>query len=90
LEGTTVLITVYSLPASVCIKCRAVEISMRRKGIEAEKVLVNQDAEALEFIKSLGYTEAPVIVVREGGEIIDHWCGFSEEKMAALKMLVAA
>lgn len=84
------LITVYSLPASICIKCRAVEISMRRKGIDAKKVMVDEDAEALEFIKSLGYTEAPVIVVTEGDEVIDHWSGYSEERMLGLRDMVAA
>jgi len=85
-----VLITVYSLPAEVCVKCRAVEISMRRRGIEATKVLVNEDAEALEYIKSLGYTEAPVVVVTDGGEVVDHWSGFSDDKVMALKDMVAA
>ncbi|MFM8798737.1 MAG: glutaredoxin domain-containing protein [Fluviibacter sp.] len=84
------LVTIYSLPVSVCVKCRAVEISMRRKGIETVKVLVDQDSEALEYIKSLGYTEAPVIVVTDDGEVVDHWSGFSEEKINALRELVAA
>lgn len=84
------LITVYSLPASVCVKCRAVEITMRRRGIEAVKVRVDQDPEAMAFIKSLGYTEAPVIVVRDGDKVVDHWSGFSDEKILALKELVAA
>lgn len=84
------LITVYSLPRSICVKCRAVEISLRRKGIEAVKVMVDQDPEALAFIKSLGYTEAPVIVVTDGEEILDHWSGFSEEKLNALREMVAA
>ena len=79
------LITVYSLPASICVKCRAVEIVLRRWGIEARKVRVDQDTGAMEFIKSLGYVEAPVIVVTEGGEVVDHWSGFSEDKMIALR-----
>lgn len=84
------LVTVYSLPKSMCVKCLAVEISMRRKGIDAVKVRVDQDPEAMAFIKSLGYSEAPVIVITEGEEIVDHWSGFSEEKMAALVSMVAA
>ena len=84
------LITVYSLPAANCIKCRAVEISMRNRGIEATKVLVNEDVEALAYIKSLGYSEAPVIVVSQDGEVVDHWSGFSDEKINSLKEMVAA
>jgi len=83
-------ITVYSLPASVCVKCRAVEISMRRKGIGIAKVEVDKDPDAMAYIKSLGYKEAPVIVVTEGGEVVDHWSGYSEEKIASLKEMVAA
>lgn len=77
-------ITVYSLPGSVCVRCRAVEISMRRKGIDANKVRVDMDPEALAFIKSLGYSEAPVTVLRQDGEVIDHWSGFSEDRIEAL------
>jgi glutaredoxin-like protein NrdH len=84
------VITVYSLPASICVKCRAVEISMRRKGIEAVKVELEKDPEAMAYIKSLGYSEAPVIVVTEGDEVVDHWSGFSEDKISALSSLVAA
>lgn len=84
------LVTVYSLPTTVCVKCLAVEISLRRKGIQAVKVLVDEDPEALEYIKSLGYSEAPVIVVTEGDEVIDHWSGFRDDKLVELKGLVAA
>jgi glutaredoxin-like protein NrdH len=84
------VITVYSLPASICVKCRAVEISMRRKGIEAVKVELEKDPEAMAYIKSLGYSEAPVIVVTEGDEVVDHWSGFSEDRISALSSLVAA
>lgn len=84
------LVTVYSLPASVCVRCRAVEISMRRKGIDAKKVRVDLDPEALEFIKGLGYSEAPVTVVTDGDRIVDHWSGYSDDKICELGRLVAA
>lgn len=84
------LITVYSLPASVCVKCRAVEITMRRRGIEYTKVRVDQEPGAMDFVKSLGHTEAPVTVITNGDEVVDHWSGFSDEKISALKELVAA
>lgn len=84
------VVTVYSLPASVCVKCRAVEISMRRKGIDAKKVRVDQDPEAMNFIKGLGYTEAPVTVVTDGDQIVDHWSGYSDDRIAKLVAMVAA
>jgi len=63
---------------------------MRRKGIEAVKVELEKDPEAMAYIKSLGYSEAPVIVVTEGDEVVDHWSGFSEDRISALSSLVAA
>jgi glutaredoxin-like protein NrdH len=63
---------------------------MRNRGIKSTKVLVNEDADALAYIKSLGYSEAPVIVVTEGDEVLDHWSGFSDEKISQLKEMVAA
>lgn len=83
-------ITVYSLPTRICVKCRATEISLRHKGIEATKVLVDEDREAMEFIKSLGYTEAPVVVIREAGQVVDHWGGYREERLKALQKKVPA
>lgn len=84
------LVTVYSLPTEVCVKCRGVEIAMRHRGIKAEKVMLNEDAEAMEYIKSLGYTEAPVTVITQDGEVVDHWSGFRDEKISQLKNMVAA
>lgn len=51
---------------------------------------MDQDPKALEYIKSLGYTEAPVIVVTDEEKVVDHWSGFSEERMNALRELIAA
>lgn len=83
-------ITVYTLPKSVCVKCRATELSMRFKGIEAVSVRVDENPEAMEYVKSLGYSEAPVVVITDGDEVVDHWSGFSENKIASLKEMVAA
>lgn len=84
------VVTVYSLPAAVCVKCRAVEISLRRKGIKAVKIEVDKDPDAMAYIKSLGYAEAPVIVVTDGDEVVDHWSGFSDDKISALVEMAAA
>lgn len=77
-------VVLYSLPASVCVACRGTEIMLRRKGVEARKVRVDLDAEALEFIKSLGYTQAPVVVIYEDGEMVEHFGGFSSERIEEL------
>lgn len=52
--------------------------------------MLNEDAEAMEYIKSLGYTEAPVTVITQDGEVVDHWSGFRDEKISQLKDMVAA
>ena len=46
-------------------------------GVEHESVDVSKDLEALMFIQSLGYSQAPVVVVKDAkGAIVKHWSGF--------------
>lgn len=78
-------VTLYSLPPTKCVKCHATEISMRRKNIAVHKVRLDEDPEAMEYVKSLGYSQAPVVVVEDNGTVIDHWGDFREERIAALK-----
>lgn len=75
-------ITVFSRPARECVACRATEISFRRKEIEVQKVPIDEN---IDYVKSLGYSQAPVVVVEQDGQVIDHWSDFREEKIAALK-----
>lgn len=68
-------ITVYSKPR--CPQCTATYRKLNGLGIEHESVDVSEDAEALSFIQSLGYSQAPVIVVKDSkGNIMKHWSGF--------------
>lgn len=47
---------------------------LNRLGAPYESVDVS---EALSFIQSLGYSQAPVVVVKDGkGAIVKHWSGF--------------
>lgn len=78
-------ITMYSLPASVCRACWSSERRFDAYGVEVTKVRVDLDPVALERIKELGYSSAPVVVVEQDGRVVDHWSGFSETKIAALK-----
>lgn len=46
-------------------------------GAPHESVDVSQDPEALSFIQSLGYSQAPVVVVKDDkGAVVKHWSGF--------------
>lgn len=65
-------ITVYSKPR--CPQCVATYRKLNGLGVEYESVDVS---EALSFIQSLGYRQAPVVVVKDAeGAIVKHWSGF--------------
>lgn len=79
-------ITVYSKPN--CPQCTATYRKLHSLGIPHESVDVLQDLEALSFIRSLGYSQAPVVIVRDSeGNIVKHWSGFRPDliKMEAGK-----
>ena len=70
-------ITVYSKPN--CVQCSATYRALDKKGIEYQKIDVSQDPRSLEFIRSLGYAQVPVVVTGQ-----DHWSGFRPDKIAVL------
>ena len=68
-------ITVYSKPR--CPQCTATYRKLNGLGAPHESVDVSEDPEALSFIQSLGYAQAPVVVVKDDeGAIVRHWSGF--------------
>lgn len=68
-------ITVYSKPR--CPQCVATYRKLNGLGAPHESVDVSEDLEALSFIRSLGYSQAPVVVVKDAkGAIVKHWSGF--------------
>lgn len=76
-------ITVYSKPS--CVQCSATYRALDKAGLPYRTVDISLDAEALEQVKSLGYTQAPVVVAGE-----DHWSGFRPDKIKALALAVEA
>ena len=69
------MITVYSKPN--CPQCTATYRKLKSLNVEHHSVDVTQDPEALSFIRSLGYSQAPVVVVRDAqGSVMRHWSGF--------------
>ena len=71
----------YSQPG--CQPCLATERKAVKHGIELNVTNIREDAGAVEFIKGLGYNGTPVVVIRdEAGEIVDHWTGFSPDRIA--------
>lgn len=75
-------VTVYTKPA--CVQCNATYRSLDKNQIAYDTVDISQDAEALEYVRSLGYMQAPVVVITEDGVLTDHWSGFRPDKISEL------
>ena len=70
-------ITVYTKPA--CVQCNATFRALERQGIGYTAIDISEDQEAREYVLSLGYLQAPVVVA--GG---DHWSGFRPDRIKIL------
>lgn len=70
-------VKVYTLPA--CVQCDSTKRMLQRNQIDYEEVDMSQDPVALEMVKTMGYTAAPVVVAGE-----DHWSGFRLDRIQAL------
>ena len=70
-------ITVYTKPA--CVQCNATYKALDKAGISYEKVDISVDADAREYVMSLGYLQAPVVVAGD-----QHWSGFRPDRLKAL------
>lgn len=69
-------ITLYSKPN--CGPCMAT-------GRALDKMKVTYDEQSgpdnVELLHSLGHSQAPVVVVRDGDRVVDHWSGFRPDKI---------
>ena len=70
-------VTVYTLPA--CVQCDSTKRMLQRNQIDYDEVDMSQDPVALEMVKTLGYTAAPVVVSGE-----DHCSGFRMDRIQSL------
>ena len=70
-------VTVYTLPS--CVQCDSTKRMLDRNNIEYDVVDMSQDAIALEMVKSLGYTSAPVVIAGD-----EHWSGFRLDRIQNL------
>ena len=73
------MIKVFSRPR--CVQCNATYRALDEAGLQYEVIDASQSAEATEFVKNLGYLEAPVVYVDE----FTHWSGFRPDKIDELK-----
>lgn len=68
-------ITVYSKPG--CPACDATIRALNRYGLGYTVVDLGSDADALAHVMSLGYQQAPVVIVQTAGRgPAEHWSGF--------------
>ena len=67
-------VTVYSKPA--CVQCNATYRALDANGVDYNVIDLTEDAEARDYVMSLGYLQAPVVVAGE-----DHWGGFRPDRI---------
>lgn len=72
------MVQLYTLPA--CVQCDATKRMMKRNLIEFEEIALQDDPQALEMIRGMGYTAAPVVMAGES-----HWSGFRPDMIDSLK-----
>lgn len=75
-------ITLYTKPA--CVQCKMTKRALDRAGLAYEMIDISLDTEALDYVKALGYLQAPVVEV--DGE---HWSGFRPDRIQNLTAQVA-
>lgn len=73
-------ITVYSKPS--CVQCTATYRALDKQGLSYNVIDLSEDADALDFVRSLGYQQAPVVVAGD-----NHWSGYRPD---LIKSAVAA
>ena len=71
-------ITVYTKPA--CVQCDATFRALDKAGISYQKIDVTQNAEAREFMMSLGYLAMPVVYVSP----TQHWSGYRPDAIGSI------
>lgn len=70
IKAMTNTVTVYTKPS--CVQCNATFKALDKAGIPYTKVDVSENAEAYEYVTSLGYLQVPVVRV----DADTHWSGF--------------
>lgn len=74
---TDTTITVYTKPA--CVQCHATFKALDKNGLDYKIVNIADDTAARDYVMSLGYLQAPVVVAGE-----QHWSGFRPDAIRAL------
>lgn len=78
-------VTVYTKPS--CPQCLFTETKLDDLGVPYKTVDVTEDPAAMEYVRTLGYSSAPVVLV--SGDV-QHWSGFRPDRLAGLTERTAA
>ena len=81
-------VTLYSLPGSVCQRCRLTKKKLGDLGIVYEDVQLDKSRDALDHVRSLGYESAPVVEVDMGDGATWSWSGFRPSQIEKLSELI--
>jgi glutaredoxin-like protein NrdH len=71
------MITLYSLPA--CVQCETTKRYLNKNGIEFTEINMADNTDALDRVRDMGYTQAPVVVVGDTS-----WSGFRLDSLQKL------
>lgn len=75
-------VVVYGLPG--CVQCKATERQLGKQGIEYEYIDLSKSPEDMDFVRDMGVTVAPYVVVEQDGKPVEHWTGFQPERINAI------
>lgn len=67
-------ITVYTTPN--CVQCDSTKRMFDKHNVEYTVVDLSQDAQAMEMVREMGYTAAPVVITDT-----EHWSGFRIDRI---------
>lgn len=71
------MIKVYTKPS--CVQCDATKRLLTKNGMEFETIDITENSDAYDYVVSLGFKSAPVVVTEN-----DAWAGFNPEKINGL------
>ncbi|WP_205868995.1 glutaredoxin family protein [Mycobacterium colombiense] len=82
------IVKLYSLPGSQCPGCKATKREFshpKKRHIPYEEIRLDTTPGAVDYVKSLGYVQSPVVVVDYGDGVTLSWSGHQPTKIDQLR-----
>lgn len=80
-------ITVYT--QDQCQPCRLTGMKLQQRNIDYTSVRVDLNEDALDRVRALGYTSAPVVVVELGDGATWSWSGYRPSEIEKLEKVLS-